>query len=244
MQGDYLSNPQSYIDSYLNKYWSNNVDQSDFLRQYNRAMGNATANNYSATSGGYSSSGQRAYDDRQRYENDLAARLQTQGVKGAADLVGDWYNRLNTGIGNYRNAYALGQPYSDIEQYNYIVDQNNSFGNQIAGLAGGAGKVLSAIPTPWTQAIGAGLQAAGNLGSIDTSAALGTGSGGSGSSWADIAQSVGGGVGSWLNMGKPSWSDLFGSGSGITTGVDSMGNQTLTNPDGLTIRSGRRVNGR
>lgn len=243
LQGDYLSNPQQYIDDYLNKYWSSTSDQSDFLRQYNRAVSNATANNYSATSGGYSSSGQRAYDDTQRYQNDLAARLQTQGVGKAADLVNQWYGNLNTGIGNYRNAYALGQPYSDVEQYNYIADQNNSFGNQIAGLAGGAGKVLSAIPTPWTQAIGAGLQAAGNLGSIDTSAALGTGAGGSGSSWTDIASSVAGGLGTMAKTGGTTLRDYFGIGSGITKGVDSMGNQTLTNPQGMTIRTGRRVNG-
>ena len=243
LQGDYLSNPQSYIDSYLNKYWSNSSDQSDFLRQYNRAVSNATANNYSATSGGYSSSGQRAYDDTQRYENDLAARLQTQGVGKAADLVNQWYGNLNTGLGNYRNAYALGQPYSNVEQYNYLVDQNNSFGNQLAGLAGGAGKVLSAIPTPWTQAIGAGLQAAGNLGSIDNSAAmsaLGYGSGGSsgGSSWTDIANSVGRGLTATAAAGGDNWvTGLFG-GRKANEGLDSLGNKTITTPQGITLRKG------
>ena len=185
-------------------------------------MSNTTANNYAATTGGYSSAGQRAYDDQQRYQNDLASRLQTQGVNQAGNLVNQWYGNLNTGIGNYRNAYGLGQPYSDIDQYNYIVGQGNGVQNQLAGMASGAGKVFSAIPLPWTQAVGAGLQAAGNLGSIDTSAALGQSGGGSGSSWTDIAQSVGGGIGSWINLGKPkSMSDLFGNNNTTTQSTEN-----------------------
>lgn len=210
LQADYLSNPTQYLDEYLNKYWSNNADQSDFLREYDRRMSNATANNYAATTGGYTSSGQRAYDDTQRYMNDRAARLQTQGVNQAGNLVNQWYGNLNTGLGNYRSAYALGQPYSDIDQYNYIVGQGNGVQNQIAGLASGAGKVLSTIPTPWTQAIGAGLQAAGNLGSIDTSTALGQSGGGSGSSWTDIASSVGLGLNTMNKLGNPTLKEYFG----------------------------------
>lgn len=171
---DYIQNPQGTMNNILDTYYSNDVNQSDFLRNYNRAMANASAGNYSATGGGYSSAGQRAYNDTQRYQNDLAARLRSQGVQNAANIQNAWMSQALAGAGAFNNAYNLGKPYSDVEQYNYLADQNNSFGNQLAGLAGGAGQVLSAIPTPWTQAIGAGLQMAGGLGSTDVSQALGT----------------------------------------------------------------------
>lgn len=171
---DYTQDPYAQIDTIMDKYYSNNAMQSDFLRNYNRAMANTSANNFASTGGGYSSSGQRAYNDQQRYQNDLASRLQQYGVGQAFAGQNQLYGQALAGAGAFHNAYGLGKEYSDIDQYNNLADQNNSWTNQLAGLASGAGQVLSSIPTPWTQAIGAGLQVAGNLGSTDVSQALGT----------------------------------------------------------------------
>ena len=60
-----LTSPMQYINQYLDQYYGTNAIQNqDFLRMYNRAMNERTGANYAATGGGYTSSGQRAYDDR------------------------------------------------------------------------------------------------------------------------------------------------------------------------------------
>lgn len=211
---DYTLNPNDYRDELLNKYFSNDVNQSDFLRNYNRAMANTTAQNYAATQGGYTSSGQRAYADQQRYQNDLAARLQAQGIQNATNMLNTDIGNLGNAINQYNAAYGTGKEYSDIEQYNYLVDQNNSFGNQLAGMVGGAGKVLSAIPTPWTQAIGAGLQTVGGLTSVDNSGALASiGAAGTPSSvgWTNMANDITRGLTGTASLGGNNWvTKLFG----------------------------------
>ena len=159
---EYLSDPTARQDMYLNKYYgADNVDQSDFLRNYKRAMGQTTANNYSATTGGYSSSGQRAYDDNQRYWNDYASRLRNQGVANSYNMANQDYQNMVGANSSYQNAYSLGKAYSDIDQYNDAVNKANS--NWYSGVMSSVGKGLQAIPNPWTQAIGAGLSVAGSL---------------------------------------------------------------------------------
>lgn len=210
---DYIQNPYGTVDTIMDKYYSNNAMQNDFLRNYNRAMANTSAGNYSATGGGYSSAGQRAYNDVQRYQNDLASRLQQYGVNQAFQGQQQLFNQALQGTGAFGNAYGLGKEYSDIDQYNYIAGQNNSFGNQALGvggqLASSAGKVLSMIPTPVTQGIGAGLQAAGGVMSsqtIDPSSALGAGSSASaGTGAGGWAESVAGGLGATQKLGGDNW---------------------------------------
>lgn len=159
---EYLSDPTARQDMYLDKYYgADNVDQSDFLRNYKRAMGQTTANNYSATAGGYSSSGQRAYDDNQRYWNDYASRLRNQGVANSYSMANQDYQNMVGANSSYLNAYSLGKAYSDVDQYNDAVNKANS--NWYSGVMSSVGKGLQAIPNPWTQAIGAGLSAAGSL---------------------------------------------------------------------------------
>ena len=164
---NYLQNPQAAMNKYLSDYYENNTATSDFLRNYNRAMSGQTGLNYAATTGGYTSTGQRAYEDQQRYQNDLAARLRDKGVSSAYNMASGDYKNMLAANNDYHNAYGLGKPYSDIEQYNYLAKQHNSFGNQLANIGGGlmssAGNVLSAIPTAYTQAIGRGLQTAGYI---------------------------------------------------------------------------------
>lgn len=169
---NYIQNPYDTIDTILDKYYRNTSEQSDFLRNYQRSMANTSANNFASTGGGYSSSGQRAYNDNQRYWNDAMARLHDQGVGSAANMQNAWYNQALQGAGAFNNAYKLGEEYSNIDQYNNLADQYNSFGNQLGQTASGVGQVLSAIPNPWTQAIGAGLQMGGGLMQVDVDRAM------------------------------------------------------------------------
>lgn len=162
--GSYLDNPQESIDSYLNKYFSGTSEQSDFLRNYQRAMARQTGSNYAATSGGYSSLGQNNYADQQRYWNDLANRLYSGNVTNAYNMASqDFANILNANT-SYNQAYGLGKDYSDVEQWNYQAKQGNAPMSQIGSSMG---------------AIGAGIGAAfgGPLGALAGSA-IGKGLGG------------------------------------------------------------------
>ena len=125
--GDYVSNVQNRLDPYLENYINlgQAASQSDFLRNYQRAMGQATAGNYAATTGGYSSLNQQGYDDQQRYYNDLAARMYSQGLGQAAELANQEYQILANTPAVYNSAYQLGKSYSDVQQYNDMVDQIN-----------------------------------------------------------------------------------------------------------------------
>lgn len=203
---DYLENPQRSINTYLDTYFNpENAVYNDFLRNYTRNMANTTAHNYSATGGGYSTSGQRAYEDQQRYQNDLASRLRQYGIESAAGLANQDFQNMRGANADYYNAYNLGKAYSDIERYNNMVRQNNSFLNQLSGVAGSAGKVLSAIPTPWTMAIGGALQGASALGSTDVSnlaGVLGAGQAGvgvGGNISGDLFTNVGGSLMQYAN---------------------------------------------
>lgn len=226
---DYTNDPTQYIDKYL-KYYDNTASQSDFLRNYNRAMANATNRNYSATGGGYSSSGQRAYDDNQRYWNDQAARLSEQNTSAAAQLAQNYFNNNLQATSAYNNAYQLGKNYSDIEQWNNLVKQNNSFKNQALSVGGAlhsqAGSVLSSIPTPWTQAIGAGLQQIGGVmqsQAIDPDSFMASegwiksGGGTTDNSGLFSSKGIASGFGATAGMGGNNWlTSLFGGGSSGT----------------------------
>ena len=112
------------MDPYLEKYVNaaNAVAQSDFLRNYQRAMGQQTAQNYAATGGGYSSANQLGYDDLQRYYNHYANDLYAQGLNQASQMADQEYNMLTGALGSYGNAYNLGKEYSENEQYNKLTD--------------------------------------------------------------------------------------------------------------------------
>ena len=165
----YLSDPQARQEKYLKDYYENNTATSDFLRNYNKAMSDQTAYNYGATTGGYSTVGDRNYMDQQRYQNDLAARLRDQGVTSAYGMAVQDYQNMLAANNAYQNAYGLGKEYSDIDQYNYMADQQNSFGSQAAGVGGGLLKAAGAVASVFNPALGMGLMAAGNgLGSFQT----------------------------------------------------------------------------
>lgn len=156
--GGLTTNPRSNIDAYLTHYYGpESVAAQDFNRQYVRNMGNVTANNYAATQGGYTSSGQRAYDDQQRYMNDLQSRLYNQGISNSmAQHNYDVNNQLNA-LGAYHNAYGLGQNYSQIEQQNALADQANR--NWLGNLVGIGGTALGAIAGTALPGVGTALGA-------------------------------------------------------------------------------------
>lgn len=214
---DYNTDPTQYIDKYL-KYYDDTASQSDLLRNYNRAMANATNRNYSATGGGYSSSGQRAYNDNQRYWNDLVARQAEQNTSAAAQLAQNYFSNNLAASDAYNKAYGLGKEYSDIEQYNNLARQNNSFGNQLRSIGGQAlgtiGKGLSVIPGVGT-AVGAGLQLAGGAlsnSAIDASSALGSTTSNSGM-FGSLGQDIGAGIGAYIKAGgQNKFLDALGAG--------------------------------
>lgn len=188
---DYNNNPSARIDEYLDKYYTNTTAQNDFLREYNRAMANKTAQNYSATGGGYSSAGQRSYDDLQRYENKLASQLYDQGVANAAAMAQqDFSNLLNAGNA-YNQAYNLGKGYSDIEQYNNMVKQNNKWYNQIGQVLPAVGSAIgSKFGGPVGSAIGGAIgNGLGGMMSVDTSDYFGAQGAGSGQGYGSGVQS-------------------------------------------------------
>lgn len=143
--GSYLENPQESMDSYLSKYFSGTSEQSDFLRNYQKAMAGQTGSNYAATSGGYSSLGQNNYADQQRYWNDLANRLYSGNVTNAYNMASqDFTNMLNANT-SYNQAYGLGKEYSDVEQWNYQGKQANSPMSQIGSSLGTIGAGVGAV---------------------------------------------------------------------------------------------------
>lgn len=225
---DYIQDPYAQIDTIMDKYYSNNAMQGDFLRNYNRAMANTSANNFASTGGGYSSSGQRAYNDQQRYQNDLASRLQQYGVGQAFAGQNQLYGQALAGAGAFHNAYNTGKEYSDIEQYNNLADQNNSFWNQALGIGGqvlnAGGQVAAALTGNPALANASVL---GNIASsqvIDPGYALNGQASGQGSGWADSVAKVLSVAGSdWLDKRKAnqnadsSWTDFLNRAKGQNT---------------------------
>ena len=199
---DYNNNPSARTDEYLDKYYTNTTAQNDFLREYNRAMNNKTSQNYSATGGGYSSAGQRSYDDLQRHENDLASRLYDQGVANAEAMAQQDFNNLLQSNIAYHNAYGLGKDYSDIQQYNNMVKQNNKWYNQIGQVLPAVGSAIgSKFGGPVGSAIGGAIgNGLGGMMSVDTSDYFGAQGAGSG-------QGAGLGVQSGQYAGSP-WNQI------------------------------------
>lgn len=170
---DYTMNPDQYRDELLNKYYTNTPEQNDFLNNFNRTMANTTANNYASTAGGYSSAGNRAYGDTQKYQNDLAARLYNQGITGAQNMLNSDISNLRGALGDYNTAYGLGKEYSKIDQYNDLVDQQNGFWNQISGALPTVGTAIGSMFSPVGAKVGGAIGSiVGNQISTDTSGAM------------------------------------------------------------------------
>ena len=177
--GGYLDDPRKYTQQYLDEYYgANAIQNQDFLRAYNRNMSNRTGANWAATGGGYSTSGQRAYDDQQRYYNDLASRLQQYGINSARNMYqGDVNNELNAQQA-YNAAYGLGKNYSNIEQQNALADQQNKnwFSSALSGIGNAAMAIapFTGVAAPFVAGAGALASGAGAGTSLDTTNAMNT----------------------------------------------------------------------
>ena len=118
-----------------------------------------------------------------------------------------------------------------------MVKQNNSFKNQLLDVGGKmhsqAGSVLSSIPNPWTQAIGAGLQQVGGVmqsQAIDPNSFMASegwiksGGGTTDNSHLFDAKGIGAGFGATAGMGGKNWlTSLFGGGSSGGTKMSGDG---------------------
>jgi hypothetical protein len=134
---DYLGKDYSdTISNYLQ--YSNESAMNDYLRAYQKAMSDMASNNYSATSGGYTSSGQQAVDDTQRYYNDLMSRLASSNLSNAVSMAQNEYSNIANAFNPYQQAYNQGANYSNIQQYNDQVDSynKNRLWNNILGIGG------------------------------------------------------------------------------------------------------------
>ena len=170
--GDMASNPDTYRKNLLNDYYNsdNSALWSDAQRATRRNLMDATANNYAATHGGYSSAGNKYYDDVTRRMNDYNARLWDYGVNTVNNMYDSDLTNARKYYGDLGSTHDLARTGDAIDAYNDVIKQSNK--NAWTGMLSNAGKVVSAIPTPWTRAIGAGMMVAGNAFSKDYSDSL------------------------------------------------------------------------
>ena len=170
--GDLTNNPDTYRQNYLNTYYNsdNSALWSDAQRNLRRQLANATANNYAATNGGYSSTGQQLYDDTLRGLNDYNARLWDAGVQTANGMYQQDVSNMNNLYKTYVGQHDLAATPDAIDAYNDVVDQANK--NRWSNIASSLGSAISAIPNGYAKAIGGGLMLAGAAGSKDYSASL------------------------------------------------------------------------
>lgn len=205
----FQDNIQNRIDPYL-KYadLAQASQRSDFLRDYQRASAQQTAGNYAATHGGYSSGNQLGYDDLQRYYNDFASRLYSQGIGTAEGMAQNEYNDYLAGAQLGSGMYGYGKEYSDIEQYNNLVDQANR--NRWANILTAAGDTIGSISmksgNPWVMAIGGAV--GGTMGTV------GRASGNDAADQLDAMRGAGGGT----SAGQYSGGGLLGSQGNVGVG--------------------------
>ena len=141
---NFQDNIHNRIDPYMKYIDLQQASQrSDLIRDFQRATAQQTAGNYAATHGGYSSGNQLGYDDLQRYYNDYAARLYNSGIGMAEGMAQNEYNDYLAGAQLGASMYGHGKDYSDIEQYNNLVDQANK--NRWANILTSAGDTIGSI---------------------------------------------------------------------------------------------------
>ena len=97
--GDLTMNPDEYRKNLMDTYYNsdNSAQWSDAQRNIRRNLSNATANNYAATHGGYSSAGQKYYDDVIKYQEEEEQRQEELENKVNAPV----YYLLANPIGGY-----------------------------------------------------------------------------------------------------------------------------------------------
>ena len=234
--GNYMENVQNRMDPYLEKYINpaKAAEYSDFQRNYQRAMGQQTAQNYAATGGGYSSANQLAYDDLQRYYNHYANDLYAQGLTAANQLANNEYDMLTGALRSYGNAYNLGKEYSENEQYNKLVDEANKnwWSNLLTSAGDSIGSISMQSGNPMVMAIG------GAIGGT-----MGTAGRMTGSNAGELASSLrgigsGNSAGSGLNS-QQYQNTMANMDTGIATGLNQF-DWFKNNPFGSSLSRGTK----
>lgn len=233
--GDLTMNPDEYRKNIMNTYYNtdNSAQWSDAQRNIRRNMANATANNYAATHGGYSSVGQKYYDDVTRAMNDYNSRLWDYGVNSANNMYNADLANTNNYYKTLLGTHQLAERGDAIDNYNELVDRQNKqwWSNALNEL----GSVVENVaPGPW-KAIGTGMRLGGWAGSKDYGDAMAMRGqqidlSSDPNAYRSGAESLGGIVSSGLN----NWMNWGGLKSGIAKNVVSKSsNQRFTqNPDG------------
>lgn len=208
--GDLTMNPDEYRKNLIDTYYNsdNSAQWSDAQRNIRRNLSNATANNYAATHGGYSSAGQKYYDDVTRAMNDYNSRLWDYGVNSANNM----YNSDLANTSNYYKTllgtHQLAEQGDAIDNYNELVDKQNKqwWANALNEIGSG---VEALAPGPW-KAIGTGMRVGAWAGSKDYGDAMAMrgkqiGLSGDPDAYRSGSEDLGGivssGINNWMNWG-------------------------------------------
>ena len=148
---DYTSDYSGRLDYFTNKLNNRQLDllSDKYLAENaNMLRGSAAFGSNSATD--------RQIANNAYSQNNYLADVQNRNIQAANQLQ---MNELQ-GLQNAQNAFQAGTALGSTAASN-IDAANNSWLAVLGDSAQSAGKVLSAIPTPWTQVAGAALQTGG-----------------------------------------------------------------------------------
>ena len=167
--GNLAMNPDEYRQRQLNTYYNsdNSAKWSDAQRMTRRTLADATANNYNATHGGYSSAGSKYYDDVIRKMNDYNARLWDTGVGTVNNMLTQDTNLARNYYNDLWKTHDLAQAPDAIDEYNKQIDQYNKqrWTEPVAQL----GTAIESFAPGWFKLIGTGMKAGAYAGSTDYS---------------------------------------------------------------------------
>lgn len=159
---EYYRNALSLIDKYTsgyadrNEFWVNKLNnrQLDLLSDKYLAQ-NASMLRGSAAFGSNSETNRQMENNAYSQQNYLA-NVANQNVMDANKLQNNELNALGNAASTYNAAVAIGG-----QAAQNVDAANTAWLNVLGSNMSQAGQVLSAIPTPWTQAVGGALQAGG-----------------------------------------------------------------------------------
>ena len=159
----YYRNALNLINQYTNDYsgrldyWQSKLNDrqlnllSDKYLQQNAAMLRGQG-----AFGSNSALNQQINENAYNQQNYLA-NVANENVKAANQLQTNELSALGNAANTYNAATAIGG-----QAAQNVDAANNSWMSMLGSTAGTAGTILSAIPTPWTQAAGAALQVGGD----------------------------------------------------------------------------------
>lgn len=231
--GDMASNPDTYRKNILNDYYDsdNSALWSDAQRAARRNLTNATANNYAATHGGYSSAGNKYYDDVTRRMNDYNARLWDYGVNSANTMYNSDLSNARQYYGDLGNTHDLAKTGDAIDAYNSMLKESNKrwWTEPLAQV----GTAVESLAPGWWKLIGTGMKAGANAFSKDYSDGLARLSGQFGgnndpTAFKNSATDVGGLISSGVN-GYMNWGGLKGNIAQANAQLNNLNSQTNLN---------------